>query len=265
MAGRALNVLGGVVREQRRAWVLWSVAVAAVAALYIAVYPSMETMDLDAMMEGFPEGLMTALGYDDMSSAPGYISSTVYGLLGPALLLVFTLGLGARLLAGQEEDGTLELELAAPVSRRRLFLERLAALWLGTLILVAVITATSILLVLALDIEVDSMGLLAGGVGLLLLTGGLGTVAYGLGAATGRRSLALSAGAGVAVLAYILNAIGPLLEAPWMTAVSPFGWYLEGEPLTEGLILWRLALLAAVPMIFAGVGLVRFRRRNLMV
>lgn len=264
MAADAFEVLRGIVRDQRRAWLFWGVAVAAVTAMYVGLYPSMGGMDLANVIENMPQALVTALGYDRIATAPGYLTSTVYGLLGPALLLVFAIGLGTRLIAGQEEDGTIELELASPVSRRSLLLQRLAALWLGAVALVAVITATSIAFVVSLDIEVDVVPILAGGVGLLLLTAGFGTVAFALGAATGSRSVALAGAAGLAVLAYIFNAIGPLLDAGWMTAASPFAWFLEGDPLVEGFVWWRLALLAALPLAFGAVGLLRFERRDLM-
>lgn len=263
--GRRLEVLAGVVREQRRAWLFWAVAVAAVTAMYVALYPSMGGMDLENVIQNMPEALVTALGYDRIATAPGYITSTVYGLLGPILLLVFAIGLGARLVGGQEEDGTLELELTAPVTRRAILLERLGALWLGLLTLVAVIAATAIAIVLAMEIDVGVGPLLAGSAGLLLLTGGFGTVAFGLGAATGRRAVALGAAAGLAVLAYVFNAIGPLLDADWMLAVSPFSWYLDADPLVEGLAWWRIALLAGLSIVFGAFGYVRFLRRDLMV
>lgn len=260
-----LEIFRGIVRHQRRAWILWGLAVAAVTAMYVALYPSMGGMDLENVIGNMPDALVTALGYDRIATAPGYITSTVYGLLGPILLLVFAVGLGARLVAGQEEDGTLELELTAPVSRARLYVERLGALWAGVLVLVATIAATSIAIVLAMDIDVGVVPLLAGSAGLLLLTAGFGTVAYGLGAAIGRRAIALGAAAGLAVLAYIFNAVGPLLDADWMLAVSPFAWFLEGDPLVQGFIWWRLALLASLSAVFGAIGYVRFLRRDLMV
>jgi ABC-2 type transport system permease protein len=265
MAADTLPVLTGVLRDQRRALTLWGVAIAAMSAMYIAFYPAIGESAMNDMIASMPEDLVTALGYDRIGSPAGYITSTVYGLLGPVLLLVFAISSGARLIAGEEEDGTLELELTSPVERRRVFIERLAALWLDVLLLVAVLTVVSILLVLALDIDVGPTFLLAGAIGLYLLVIGMGTIALGVGAITGRRAIALGVAAGVAVLAYIFNAIGPTIPAGWMTAVSPFSWYLEHEPLVNGLDVPRLLLLAAIPIVFAVAGLARFGRRDLMV
>jgi ABC-2 type transport system permease protein len=265
MAAETLPVLTGVLRDQRRSLVLWGIALAAVSAMYISFYPAMGGSEMDELIANLPEGFVTAMGYDRIGTPGGYITSTVYGLLGPALLLVFAIGGGARLIAGCEEDGTLELEFAAPVSRRQVFVERLLALWTDILALVAVVTVVTLLLVAALDMEIGLDRVLAGSSGLLLLVLGLGTVALAVGAATGRRAVALGIAAGLAVAAFMLNALGPSLEIGWMTAISPFSWYLENEPLTNGFDVRGLLLLAAVPIVAAVGALVAFERRDLMV
>lgn len=265
MAADTLPVLSGVLRDQRRSLVLWSVALAAVAALYISVYPFLGTdAQMQDLIDNLPEAMVTALGYDQISTPGGYLGSTIYGLLGPVLLLTFAIGTGARLIAGQEEDGVLELEFAAPVSRRRVYLERLGALWLDITALVAVVTAMTFLLVGPLDMDVPAVNILAGSTGLWLLVLGIGTVALAVGAMAGRKTMALAAAAGLAVVAYMLNAIGPTVEVGWMTAISPFAWLLENDPLQQGFDVRGLALLATIPIVAAVGGLFAFERRDLM-
>lgn len=265
MAADTLPVLSGVLREQRRSLLLWSLALAGVTALYIGVYPALGAEgQMQEMIDNLPEAMINAFGYDQIGTPGGYLGSTVYGLLGPVLLLTFAIGTGARLIAGQEEDGVLELEFAAPVSRRRLYLERLGALWLDITALVAVVTVMTFLLVGPLDMDVAAVNILAGSAGLLLLVLGTGTVALAVGAVTGRRAVALAAAAGLAVVAYMLNAIGPTVEVGWMTAISPFAWFLENDPLQEGFDVRGLLLLATIPVVAGIGGLVAFRRRDLM-
>lgn len=266
MVADTLPVMSGVVAGQRRSLVLWSIALAALTLMYVGLYPSMgASADMQAMIDQLPEAMVTAFGYDRIGTAGGWVSSTVYGLIGPVLLLVFGIGTGARLIAGQEEDGTLELELTAPVSRRRVLAERLAALWLDLTLLVGVVAAVTTLLVVVLDMDLPLRHLAAGTVGLLLLVGGFSTVAFAVGAASGRRALALGVAAGLAVLTFVLDAIGPTLEVGWMTAVSPFAWYLEDSPLLEGWDAQGLVLLALVPVVATAVAFVRFDRRDLGV
>lgn len=261
-----MPVLRGVLANQRRTLVLWGIAVAAVCTIYTAFYPAMGGgEEMEALIAAMPDALAEAMGYDQMGTAPGYLTSTVYGLLAPVLLLVFAIGTGARLLAGQEEDGTLELELASPTPRRQVYVERLAGLWLDIVILVTVVTVTTMGLVVALSMDVGADRMLAGSAGLLLLVLGFGTLSFAAGAATGRRSVALGTAAGLAVLAYMFNAIGPTVDQQWMASVSPFGWYLGGRPLFDGFDVAGLLQLAAMSAIAGVVGLLRFTQRDLMV
>lgn len=266
MVADRFPILSNVLVGQRRALLGWGLALAAVTFMYVGLYPSMGASgQMQELVDQLPDAMVTAFGYDRIGTAAGWISTTVYGLIGPVLLLVFAIGTGARLIAGQEEDGTLELELTAPVGRRRLLAERLGALWGSTLVLVAVVALVTLLLVVVLDLDVALDHLLAATTGLALLAAGFGTLALSVGAATGRRPLALGSVAGTAVLAFVLDAIGPTLDAGWMTAISPFSWYLEDSPLSDGWDPQGLLLLAAVPVVSAAVAFVTFERRYLGV
>ena len=261
----ALSVL----RERTRALTLWSLAVAAVAALYVGFWPSVGGGDGDAMaayVENMPPGVVAALGLEAMATPGGYLSASVYALLGAALLLVLVVGSGTALLAGAEEDGSLELELTAPVSRRRVYLERLAALWGCALVVVAALTVAVLVTATAVGMDVAASRVLAGSAGLLALAGALGTVALAAGAATGRRAAALAVGAGLAVASYLAHALSATVTgAGWLGDLSPWGWYLGSDPLAEGFDVGGLTLLAALAVVAALAGLVVFERRDLMV
>lgn len=253
---RGLPVLRWVLIQQRRSLIGWGLALAAVTAIYVSFWPAMGGgEELQTLIDGLPEGLVSALGYDGLGSAAGYLESTVFGLLGPVLLLVFAIGAAARTIAGLEEDGALELESTAPIARRRVLLERALALALGVVGLSLVAGAVSAALVLGLDMDVTLGGILAATLGMGLLVLAHGAVTLAVGAATGRRVFALGIGAGLAVAGYMANAIGAMLDGgDWLNAVSPFHWYLGSEPLTTGVgvnYLWLLvmtvvALVAAV-------------------
>jgi ABC-2 type transport system permease protein len=258
-------VTGWVMAGRRRSLILWGIAMAAVAALYTAMYPAMGGAEMARMTEELPEGMVKAFGYEEIGTAAGYIGSTVYGLLGPVLLLVFGVGLGARLVAGDEESGRLELELTGPVSRRSVYLERLAALWISVAVLTLVVAAATGLLALLLGMDLPAGHLAAATVGLLLLTLLHATVAYAVGTTTGRRAAALGAASALAVAAFMLDALGPATGADWMTAISPLSWYRDPNPLVHGSDPSGLLLLGLVTAIVAVAGLARFRSRDLMV
>lgn len=265
MAVETMPVSVGVLKSSRRSMLLWSAALAAVAALYVSVYPAIGGTDLQSLIEGLPEGMVEALGYDQIGTPAGYISSTVYGLLGPILMAVFAIGAGARLVGGNEETGALELELTSPVSRARIYTERMLALWAQITVLAVVIALATGGLATALELDLSMANLAAATLALWLLVLGFGSVAFAVGAVTGRRSVGLAAGAGLAVTAFMLDAIGPSIDVGWMTAVSPFSWYLGERPLQNGLDGQGAILLAVVPIVAGLAGLRLFERRDLMV
>lgn len=252
-------------RVLRRPHQLWSVAVAGVVCLYAGLYPFIEELDMEAMVSDLPEGLSEALGYDQIGTAAGYISSSVFGLLGPILLLVFGIGLGVKLIAGQEEDGTLELELTGPTSRQRIYLERLLVLFMGLLQQVLVTFAVLLLLntVAGLNIDFNKIAFMC--VALWLFSSAFGALAMGIGAATGRRSLALGVAAGLAMLSFMFDALGPTLHQNWMTNVSPWSWYIKDSPLLHDPNVTSLTLLAVMTIVGAVFGIVGFQRRDLLV
>ncbi|WP_436794543.1 ABC transporter permease subunit [Actinospongicola halichondriae] len=251
--------------QQTRSLAAWAVAIGAVSLMYIGFWPSMKGIDTTSMIDNLPDAMVEAMGYDQISTASGYLSSTVYGLLAPALLMVFATIKGGALLAGAEESSDLELELSAPVGRSQIYLGRLAALWLLVASMSAVVGVVTVVMRTPLDMDVAIGNIGAAVVGLFLLGAMVATVAYAAGAVTGRRAIAAGAGALVGVGSFMLDAIGGGIGADWMTTVSPFSWYIGGEPLSQGFDSGGLARLAAVAVVALVVGLRGFERRDLMV
>ncbi|WP_236700262.1 hypothetical protein [Allosalinactinospora lopnorensis] len=84
------NVFGKYLHDNLRALVGWVVAVAAVTLLYSGFWPSMadSAEAMDEFMQAYPQGLVEAMGWQDMTSAEGYLNSTVLALLTPVLMIV---------------------------------------------------------------------------------------------------------------------------------------------------------------------------------
>jgi hypothetical protein len=114
--------------DARRSVAGWAVAISAVAATYAAFWPTVNTPQMQQALRNYPEGILQAFNYDDLTSPAGYLASSAYGPLVPLLVAVFAIAFGTRAVAGDEEAGTLYLLLAHPVSRTRVALQRFAAL-----------------------------------------------------------------------------------------------------------------------------------------
>src|SRR3954454_22361164 len=102
--------------DQRRALVGWALGVAWVTVLYSSLYPAIHG-SLASATKGYPEALQQAFSLQDVATPAGYLSSTVFALLGPLLVIVYAVSAGTRAVAGDEESGVLDLLLAHPLSR----------------------------------------------------------------------------------------------------------------------------------------------------
>jgi len=115
-------------RDQRRATLAWVAGIVAVMVVTAAFWPSIEGTDsFDDVIEDLPANLQALIGAKDgvsLGTPAGYLNARVFATVLPVLLTVYGIGRGAGAVAGSEEDGTLELILANPVSRARVAAER---------------------------------------------------------------------------------------------------------------------------------------------
>jgi len=261
------NVFTKTLWDARRSLLGWTVAISAVAMMYAAFWPTVNTPQMQQALSNYPQGVLEAFNYNDLTSPAGYLASSVYGLLIPLLVAVFAIAQGTRAVAGDEEAGTLDLPLAHPVSRTRLALQRFAALGAALVLVGAVLWLAMLAIAGPAELEgITAAEFAAATIQLALFGACLGALAFAVGAATGRKALALGVSAGAAVLAYLANGVFPQVQGlQWTREVSPWHWYLGGEPLTNGLQTGDALLLLAVTAVLVAAGTLGFNRRDVAV
>lgn len=253
------------IRESWRSLLGWSIGIAAVLFLYLPIYPAFgASADLQNLIDSLPAQLVEALGYDQLASGAGYVQSTYFGQMGFLLLTIAAVLWGSAAIAGAEESGRAELDLAHGIGRVQYALESalsvlLRLLWLG---------AFSGLVIWALN-EPSELGLeplrlidaSAAMTGLAFLTAAAALLA---GAVTGRRVWATGVGAGIAVLGYILQALAKQSdELSWLHGLSPYAWAFDPSPLAEGADAGGLALTWGLAAVVAAASAPALRVRDL--
>lgn len=176
--------------------------------------------------------------------------------------LTYAIGLGTRAIAGTEEEGSLELVVAHAVSRSGILTARAVVLTLLVSIAAAVtgIAVVVVSWIASIDIVPANVVAVTCAFGLLALLHGY--IALAVGAATGRRSWALTAAVVVAVFGYLANHIGSYL-ADWVPKLSPFHWAYHNKPLEHGFEVGGLGLLVGGIVIALLVAFLGFNRRDL--
>jgi len=211
-----------------------------------------------------PKSLLAMVGNGDMRTPQGFFQVETFSMTAPIALIVLTVVMAARALAGEEGRRTMGLLLANPVSRSKVVIEKALAMvvnaalvgfatfagvvvgsWLGRLGMdIGNIAATSALATL--------LGLVFGGLA-LALSGG-----------TGRTTIAVYVTSGLALAMYLLNSFLPLNAdlAGW-AKWSPFYYYLRGDPLNRGMDWGSGALFAGLFMGLVALSVWLFQRRDL--
>ena len=256
-------------RDQLRPLVMWSAGVAFYVALLISIYPSIRKSAgaIDEYVKNMPEAVRAAfMGSSDFSTPVGYVNVELLSWLAPVVLIAFAVAVAARSLAGEEESGTLGLVLSHTVGRRRLVLQKYAAL---VVVVVALGAAFWLSLTVATAIAGTPVGaaeLAQALLSLTLLGLALGSVTYAVSGATGRRQVGVAAGAGVGGAMYLLNTLAVMNES-----IRPFRYlslfhYSGGAaPLGRDLDVTGLLVLLATSAVMLVATLVLFERRDVRV
>lgn len=256
-------------RDHGRSLLGWIAGAYLFLGVYLAFYPSVvdEAVFYDrVLIAKYPGALRNLMGFGDTLVGTGFLQVMLYQLFGSVLFVAFAAQFGGRAIAEPEHDGTLELTITLPISRRRVLLERFAALAvallgfaLATLALVLIANST-------LGIGADAGRIVAAHSGLFLIGLFFGALTLAVGAATGRRATAVYVTTAYAIGGYLVETLGAGVAAiGWLRWLSPFHYYLDHRPLYEGWpLVGYLVLLAATAAVLAAA-VPAFDRRDIGV
>lgn len=262
------SVLRKTLGDLRRGFVWWALGLVAYVAMIAAVYPTIRDNDeMRKLVDQYPEALKAFFAFGgqlDFTSAAGYLGGELFSFMIPLLFLVAAVGNGASAIAGEEDRGTLDLLLAMPLSRRRVAVEKLAAMVLEVVALGVVLWLALWIGARAFSMDIASTNLAAATAGVVLLAIAYGAIAFMLGAGTGRRGLAIGVSIASAVAAYLVNSLAALVDAlvPLQKA-SPFYHYATSDALRHGLAPVHALFPVAIAVAATVVGVWLFERRDI--
>ena len=262
------NVFFKSLRDQRRSLTYWSIGVALLSFVTVLFYPSIS--DAPELSELFSDSdaiaRVFAGGFTDLTSPEGFLNSQLYSLLVPILFLIFGIAHSTGAIAGEEEKGTLDVLLSGPLSRSQVLIHKYGAMVVALLVLAFVLWLSVGIGALIVD-----MGLNLGRVAEVTVSGLLlgvlfGSIGLALGSATGKRGVSVGITGALAVTVYFVNALAPLVEGIEHAAkLSPFYYYLEADPLSNGLNLAHAGVLVVLAAVALAVAWYTFQRRDLAV
>jgi ABC-2 type transport system permease protein len=253
------------IRDQRRALMWWGLGFVGTVFMYSAFWPTIRSNagQFNDYIAKLPEAVRNLIG-GDYGTPQGYIQAEIFSLLTPVLVLVYAIGAGARALAGEEEGGTLDLLLSAPIRRRRVVLDKFWAMVGAALLLVFLTWAAIAVIGRPYGLTVSMLDLSAAVVNLFLLGTAFGSIALAVGGATGNKGMAIGVTSGLALITFIVKTLAPSVPAMKpLRYLSPFYYYADHRPLATGFHAVDIAVLAGISLVALVVALLAFERRDL--
>lgn len=229
----------------------------AVGALFPAVGHSIGALHV-------PKSVANLLGGADYGTITGWFRSEIGAIYGPLLAGGLAIAGASATLAGEEESGILAVVLSCPLGRKSLVVSKAAAIaivvalialaaWLGLIMGVAAAGG---------GIPITRMAALA--LQLAFFGFATGALAVAFAGATGNRALTTGAVSAIVILGWLVNSFAPLAGAlGWLRYLSLYYYYAGHDPLSHGLWIFGLVVLAGVSVVCTAIGAYGLSRRDL--
>lgn len=248
------SVFAKALRDQRRGLLGWGIGTAATVLVMAAIWPSFSEADVNALLESYPSDLLDAFNVTAMDTGVGFLNAELFSIVLPAMFIVYAVGRGSRLLAGEEEAGTLAIVLTMPITRARVLVHKAAGLAAGLGVLALVLAAAIVVASPVFGMDVPVRDTLLGALTQWFIGLEFGLSALALAAATGRRALAIGVPAALAAGTYLAHLVAQLVDSlHWLRWISPFHAATTGGPLGPDLpaLAWTMPLVGLVALAIA--------------
>lgn len=232
-------IIARMFKDRRISLLVYCLSGVAFLEMYVAIYPSIaaQSANFTELLKNYPQEFMKAFGIEklDMSTLENYIAMEHFSLIWPLMLVIFMIAIAGSALAGEVERGTIELLLARPLSRLKMFIARYVygLIALVIFILTTVFTIVPLAQMHHVAYSVDRFGIVAiMGLFFGLAIYSLAMLVSALSSEKGRVSMVMG---GLLVLMYVLNLVAALKENLSDLKYFSFFHYFDAQSaLTKG-------------------------------
>lgn len=246
----------------------WGIALALLGVLLVSMYDSFagQQEQFEDLLELYPPEITAFVGdISSMFTTPeGFVSVEFFSYM-PLILGIFGVLMGSGLLVSDEENGTLDLIMAHPVSRTALFMGRLLAFIFAT---VAILAIAWLGLIVPMSWSSVDIGWGRMWLPLLSLLAELllfGTISLFLSMLLPSRRLAATTAGLLLVVSFFITGLAKINEdLEPIAKLSPLNYYQTSEAFHDFNVQWFVGLLA-VSVVFALLAWWRFQRRDIRV
>lgn len=249
-------------RHRLRSITIWGVALGALGALYVALFPSMSSL-LEQYLEQASEQMQQFMGgLQGPMTIERWLELELIGSIIPIALPFMAMAIGARAVAGSEERKTLDLLLSNPLPRKNVIMAAMGTMAAALASVLAVTWVLTYIAVPAAGVELSPGRLAMGLVVLWPFCLFFGALALLLSALVRRSFLAIAIPGVVLVAMYVIGQLAQVSKTIEPLRVFSLFHHL-GNPL-EGDFPWTAVLTTLAAVIILGAGAAAaFSRRDI--
>ena len=261
-------LIGKSLRDRWKSLVAWCLGIVALVTVQMSVYPTVRdtSTDWEGFTESFPEAFREMFRMEDYTSPAGYLSTELLSFVVPFIFMTLGATWGARSASEEEEAGTADVIFSLPIRRSDYVTTR----WItGLLVLMGVAVVFGLSLVVGATILDMGIGVdrFANASMMMFLSGSTShSLAAVVGTRSGKRSVGLGSTMVALIAGFVAYSLAPLVDV--FDAINPFNpmqWMLGTRPLTTGVDIGYVALLAVVAAIGYVISVRSFTRRDIRV
>lgn len=256
-------------RFRRNAIIGWAIGLSFFPAVYVGIYPQFEA-ELEGMQAIMELEIYQALGMS-FATFEDWMASTVINII-PVLVAIYAVINGTGTLAGEEDDGKLELVVTLPIPRWQIVTVKAIALSLALLIMLLLQGVVSAAVFLAIEDQITATSLAGSDVFWAMVSAwpvvvAIGMISLFLGTFMPTRRLAALFGTAVVIISYFgsnlagqvsnLESIQPFFLFYYFDATATA--FTEGPQVSDVLVLMGVALVAFF------LAVLFFQRRDITV
>lgn len=252
-------------RERQRSILAWLVGFIAFSGLLIAFYNEFPDLSFyDEIIAQAPEIFSALVGeLTTLTTIEGFLSAELFSLMFPVMMAILGLSLATSLIAKEESSGTLELLLARPVSRAKIFGQKVLSLVFQLGLMAAAAWSGIVFFAAVYSIDINALNLAWTLVALLLLTLDFSMLAFAL-ANLFNRGIALAVTSALFVVSYFISNLSTFIEVlDKVKDFSLFSYYRHFEILTNGVDYLDLLVLFLPVVVLYWLGQAAFERRDI--
>lgn len=253
-------------RDHWRAYFFWTLGLVSLVAVMLSVYPTVRSSaaGLATFLNNYPEALKQIFRMQDYTSGPGYLTTELFSMMLPLVFISIGASWGSAATAQEEERRTADILLTLPISRVRILVSKIVTAILAQIVLAIVLALTLFIGIRFVNLSLGTAKIIAGALSGMLLGIMFNSLATFIGAAWGKKSIALGGAIGLAIAGFLFYSLGPIVNTfERIAPFNPFQWTLGSKPLFDGIDAGYTVLSLLLSAVLYLGSLFVFKRRDI--